>query len=60
MSEELKSYFSSAETLRHSGKKNLFLIFILFLFLGGHFVPATGEEKKVFVNYLQKMQNEFV
>jgi len=45
MSEELQTYFSSVETLRHSG---------------GHFVPATGEDKKVFVNFLVKMQNEIL
>ena len=25
---------------------------------GGHFVPATGEDKKVFVNFLMKTQSE--
>ena len=33
MSEELKSYFSSAETLRHSGKKKSIFNFYSFLFL---------------------------
>ena len=32
--------------------------FTLFIFPGGHFVPATGEDKKVFVNFLMKMQSE--
>ena len=59
MSEELLTYFSSVETLRHSGRINQNIDIIDFtLFLGGHFVPATGEDKKVFVNFLMKMQSE--
>jgi len=42
MSEELLQYFSNVDTLKHAG---------------GHFVPASGQEKKTFVNFFEKMQN---
>ena len=61
MSEELLTYFSSVETLRHSGRinrNNCTSYFSHFIFAGGHFVPATGVDKKVFVNFLMKMQSE--
>ena len=41
MSEELLPYFENVDILRHSG---------------GHFVPATGEQKKTFVTFFDKMQ----
>ena len=41
MSEELLPYFENVDILRHSG---------------GHFVPATGEQKKAFVTFFEKMQ----
>ena len=41
MSEELLPYFENVDILRHSG---------------GHFVPATGEHKKTFVTFFDKMQ----
>ena len=61
MSEELLAYFSSVETLRHSGRihqNNYFCLCYNFILQGGHFVPATGEDKKVFVNFLTRMQME--
>ena len=61
MSEELMTYFSSVDTLRHSGRIiKLIIITISLNVIGGHFVPATGEDKKVFVNYLVKMQSELL
>ena len=45
MSEDLLQYFSNTDELRHAG---------------GHFVPATGEEKKTFVSFFEKMQNTLV
>jgi len=42
MSEDLLQYFSDPEIINHPG---------------GHFVPATGEEKKKFNLFLEKMQN---
>ena len=44
MSEDLLQYFSNPDLLRHAG---------------GHFVPASGEEKKAFVAFFEKMQNTF-
>ena len=44
MSEDLLKYFSNTEVLRHAG---------------GHFVPATGEQKKAFVAFFEKMQTTF-
>ena len=45
MSEDLLQYFTNTDELRHAG---------------GHFVPATGEEKKTFVSFFEKMQNTLV
>jgi len=44
MSENLLQYFSNTDLLRHAG---------------GHFVPASGEEKKAFVAFFEKMQKTF-
>ena len=44
MSEDLLKYFSNTDVLRHAG---------------GHFVPASGEEKKAFVAFFDKMQKTF-
>jgi len=42
MSEELVEYFSNSKVVRHTG---------------GHYVPATGDNKKCFTDFLTEMQN---
>ena len=41
MSDDLLQYFDAPDIVRHAG---------------GHFVPTTGEEKKSFIRFFEKMQ----
>ena len=44
MSEDMLQYFGNTELLQHPG---------------GHFGPASGQEKKIFVSFFDKMQQKF-
>ena len=44
MSDELLKYFQTPDIIRHPG---------------GHFVPTTGDQKKSFITFFEKMQTSF-